>query len=406
MNYLVLDTEATSQYPETAEVLSVAIIDSAGVVLLDTLVRPVRETSWPAAQRIHGIRPADVLRPELPTLAELTPRIADIIRDQEVVIYSASYDSTILSKAFALGPPAAVHCAMLAFAEHEEVREWNDYYSNWRWHKLTSAAYHVGHEWRGKAHDALADCYAARDVWGWLTDPAARAQLAAAKAERVLQQDVDYYLGRVAMYERESNQKRDQELDRINRRRLEPLLGVSFACPPALRAKESAEVFSDELTGYPVDVWNNYGKKLKLPRYGRPGDEPIPKHLVARDDVYFLRPAWEPNDSYQFIKSPPDAIQPAALHHRYWNLGNAFDMRPLFNVRKLVLGVDYVPRTRDYPEGCYSKTALMRQFKLKERQVLQLRPAFLHVSQRYDDYLLYPFSKSDEKDIFTDGGSS
>ena len=54
-----LDIEATGLEPKD-EVVAIGIVDAAGAVRLDTLVRPRRKKTWPRTQRIHGISPADV----------------------------------------------------------------------------------------------------------------------------------------------------------------------------------------------------------------------------------------------------------------------------------------------------------------------------------------------------------
>jgi DNA polymerase-3 subunit epsilon len=381
MSYLVLDTEATDKYPETAEVLSVSIIDNTGVVLLDTLVRPVRHTVWPAAQKIHGITPAQVLRPDLPTLEELNPVIADILRGRVVVIYSAVYDTTILREAFALGPPAEVHCAMLKYAQDEQVAWWDNYHGNWHWHSLVSAAAHVGHQWQGKAHGSLPDCFATRDVWAWCTDPEERARIDAAKEEAYLSREVEYYLARCEMRQAEKDREHDLMLDLTNRHRLEPLLGVSFVCPAYLRAEASADVFCQHLTGYAVRVWERYGEhRLGLPRYDAVNSR-RPKHLVLAREVHLL--------------PKKKTAQPAALYvygYNEQNPGQWLDAHDLYDLGKLRKGIDYVPiyPTADYPEGHYSATALARQFKLKPAVIAKLRPAWLK-STKYLDYLLYQY---------------
>ncbi len=69
-------------------------------------MRPTGSTSWPAAQRIHGISPAEVTA--APALSELLPE---------------------LNRQFA---GARVECAMLRDAAFKG--EWNPYYGNYRWH--------------------------------------------------------------------------------------------------------------------------------------------------------------------------------------------------------------------------------------------------------------------------------
>jgi DNA polymerase-3 subunit epsilon len=47
---------------------------------------------------------------------------------------------------------------MLAYGEYRGI--WNDYFGNWKWHKLSDAAARVGYKLPAgmKAHGALADC--------------------------------------------------------------------------------------------------------------------------------------------------------------------------------------------------------------------------------------------------------
>ena len=61
---------------------------------------------------------------------------------------------------------------------------------------------------------------------------------------------------------------------------------------------------------------------------------------------------------------------------------------PLYSIRKLVLGVDYVPYASEYPEGHYSASTLQKQFKLKRAQLAALWPSYFKSTQ-YLDYLLY-----------------
>lgn len=163
---LYIDTETTGLY-ENDEIVEIAIIDD-NQTLLNTLVKPVNHSSWPEAQEIHGITPAMVS--DAPTYAEIRSQIRNLVKDQDVVIYNADYDSQYLYEE--LKSAASVRCAMLAFAR--EYGEWNDYYENYRWQKLTKAARYVLHKWEGSAHRALADTQATRSVWKYLNDPEER----------------------------------------------------------------------------------------------------------------------------------------------------------------------------------------------------------------------------------------
>lgn len=76
-----LDTETIGLAAGFDEILQIGLVDEAGNVLLDTLVRPTRRTEWPEAEKIHGITPADVA--DAPTQAE--EKAIDDAKRQEAV---------------------------------------------------------------------------------------------------------------------------------------------------------------------------------------------------------------------------------------------------------------------------------------------------------------------------------
>lgn len=86
-----LDTETTGLYAGIDEVLQIGIVADDGRMLMDTLVRPIRVKEWPEAQDIHGIAPTDVV--DAPTLVEVLPQLANILRGTKVVIYNVVRNS-------------------------------------------------------------------------------------------------------------------------------------------------------------------------------------------------------------------------------------------------------------------------------------------------------------------------
>jgi DNA polymerase-3 subunit epsilon len=157
-DFVVLDTETTGL--DNGEICQIAVIDARGVVLLDTLVKPVGRI--PAdATRIHGITDSHVAN--APSWAEVSAQLEKLLTGRDVVIYNATYDRKMMHKsAEAAKLPktdwkqlARFWCAMEAFAE--VYGDWNDYRGNYRWQKLTTAAsyYHVP---TNNAHSALGDC--------------------------------------------------------------------------------------------------------------------------------------------------------------------------------------------------------------------------------------------------------
>lgn len=156
-NFVVLDTETTGI---RGEICQIAIINSSGDVLLDTLVKP--SDSIPSdATRIHGISNADVA--DAPTWADITDRVEELLTGQHVVVYNAKFDrGRMHQSAENAGLPkvdwktfSTWWCAMELFAE--EYGDWNDYHGSYRWQKLSTAATHYGIP-VVDAHTALADC--------------------------------------------------------------------------------------------------------------------------------------------------------------------------------------------------------------------------------------------------------
>lgn len=154
---LYLDCETTGLNPPRDEVVEISIIDDHEAVF-STKVRPRRRKSWPDAQRVHGISPADVARAPAWD-SDLLERIGQLVAGRQVVIYNAAFDTKFFPWGF--WEDSDVQCCMLAFAKWEKRK---------RWRKLTEAADLVGHIWRGAAHGSLADCYATRDVWCFLQE--------------------------------------------------------------------------------------------------------------------------------------------------------------------------------------------------------------------------------------------
>lgn len=156
--FLVLDTETTGLH--RGEICQIAILNHEGNILLNTLVKPMNSIPMDA-YGVHGI--SDEMVQDAPTWAEIAPQVLDIISNQNLVVYNATYDRKMMHQSGeAAGMPriewkehARWYCAMIAFAEH--YGDWNDYHGNYRWQKLSTAAIMSGMDTNG-AHDALVDC--------------------------------------------------------------------------------------------------------------------------------------------------------------------------------------------------------------------------------------------------------
>ncbi|EAT0258082.1 3'-5' exonuclease [Salmonella enterica] len=180
-NAVYLDTEGTGLDPATDAMLEIAIVDDTGAVLVNSLIAPPAGiSSWPEAQRIHGITPAMVAG--APKLAQQAPQIEAAVRGRDVVIYNAEFDTGFLGPL--LDSARSVHCCMEAWSEH--VNEWDSRFGRLRWHRLAAAADSVQFAWPGQKHRALADTLACRAVWRYLHSPQERERVDALIRDRQL----------------------------------------------------------------------------------------------------------------------------------------------------------------------------------------------------------------------------
>lgn len=156
--YVVLDTETTGL--KRGEICQIAIIDQNANILLDTLVKTT-EPIPPAATDIHGISNDDVK--DAPTWSDVAPRVRELLKGRDVVIYNATYDRKMMHQSNEAAGLAAVDYkteanywdAMTLYAEF--WGEWNDYHGNYRWQKLVNACKQQDIP-VAEAHTALGDC--------------------------------------------------------------------------------------------------------------------------------------------------------------------------------------------------------------------------------------------------------
>jgi DNA polymerase III subunit epsilon len=151
-DWVILDTETTGLHD--AEVVDIAIVNSKGEPIVDTLICPTISIPQEVSD-IHGLFDADVA--DAPTFPEIYTNVLSAIARKEVVIYNADFDTRILTGMCRLHglktpflpfvPPVRVSCAMKAYAMW--VGEWSDRRGSYRWQKLD-----------GGNHRALGDCLA------------------------------------------------------------------------------------------------------------------------------------------------------------------------------------------------------------------------------------------------------
>ena len=185
---VTLDTETTG-LGDQDEIVEIAIIDSNGNALLNSLVKPVNPI--PAdATAIHGITNEMVV--DAPDLFQLFDRLSEVLEGRTVLIYNKSYDVRLISQSlyqllnnvkpdyhhlytpqighFTNQLQQNSHCVMELYAEH--YGQWDEFRNQFKWQKLTNAARHFNAD-RPNAHRALADCLMTLDVLrGMATLPA------------------------------------------------------------------------------------------------------------------------------------------------------------------------------------------------------------------------------------------
>ncbi len=163
---LFLDTETTG-LDDRAEIVEIAVIDSQGAVLLESLVRPTRKIPWDVI-RIHGI--TDDMVAGAPTWRELFPRLEEILRGSLVGIYNADFDLRMLSQshlAHGLFFPRNIFesfCIMRLYAQFYGAP---GYYGSPRWHKLEAAARQCGIPLQN-THRARDDALLAKAVFEYI----------------------------------------------------------------------------------------------------------------------------------------------------------------------------------------------------------------------------------------------
>lgn len=156
---ICLDTETTGLEAGYNGIVDLAIISEEGETLFHHLIRPSSKTRWTReASNINGIHPADV-EEEL-TMKDYLPLVQTIIDGADMIVaYNADFDLNFLeAEGVNIPKQMKVSDVMLDFAII--YGEWNSYFHDWKWKKLTTCAAAYHYSWEGKAHGALADALA------------------------------------------------------------------------------------------------------------------------------------------------------------------------------------------------------------------------------------------------------
>lgn len=166
LNPLFLDTETTG-LSDMDEICEIAIVDLAGEVLINTLVRPTKRIP-PGTSAIHGI--TDELVKDAPTFGDLLPRLEQIICGRTILVYNVEFDEGKIERsAVANGCKFSFQFWAQPVEPYEsnwkDVMElyatfygnWNEYHHSYQWQRLSTAARQCGIQVPDQYHRALAD---------------------------------------------------------------------------------------------------------------------------------------------------------------------------------------------------------------------------------------------------------
>ena len=150
-----LDVETTGLDPRTDEVLQFALVRGDGEVSLSRYVRPEHHSSWPLAQRTHGISPSMV--EGCPSLVSLKSEIEEYFEGVDLIVgYNVAFDLLFLQTAGISFGNASVFDVMREFAP--VAGRWDADRQRYAWVSLACCAKYYGVPLR--AHDALGDAQA------------------------------------------------------------------------------------------------------------------------------------------------------------------------------------------------------------------------------------------------------
>lgn len=152
---VVLDFETTGLSSLKDEILQVSVIDQCGNVLINEYCKPKNLNEWEEAEEIHNISPK-MVKDKKP-FEEYINILSDILTNaDEIIIYNVNFEKGFLNK-YGVQFNDNFYDLMIKFAEI--YGEWNDYWGNYTWQKLSTCCTYFGYYLKN-AHDSLEDCKA------------------------------------------------------------------------------------------------------------------------------------------------------------------------------------------------------------------------------------------------------
>ena len=168
-NPVFLDTETTG-LDSSAEIIEIAVVDSGGTTLMNTLVRPLNPIPREAS-RVHGI--TDEMTRNAPMWISLWQELRGIFYGRLLAIYNAEFDLRMIDQTNRKSgltrwqpglPPVDI---MRIFADYRSV--WDQSRNANKFFRLEEAGKHLGIT-IPNSHRALEDTLLAREVLNNIAD--------------------------------------------------------------------------------------------------------------------------------------------------------------------------------------------------------------------------------------------
>ncbi len=141
---IYIDTETTG-FEISDMLVEIAILDTDGGVLFESLVKPTKSIPEPAF-RVHGI--TDLHVASALSWPEVWPEVQKVMRGRVAAFFNAEFDLKMIRQSCGLTgvpweyPLEDDFCVMELFARY--YGEWNQYRGSYRWKNLTFAGNYFG----------------------------------------------------------------------------------------------------------------------------------------------------------------------------------------------------------------------------------------------------------------------
>lgn len=162
---LYVDVETTGLDCLRDEILSLAVVDDAGTVLLNRHFSPVWATAWPAAQAVHGISPDFLKETGAKPFVGSRGEIRRLLEGQVLCAYNVAFDSGFLYSHGVEVRPQNLRCCMRRFAIRYGEPSTKPYHADGHKYLKLDYAAEILNLGGFEKHTALADAQMCRQIW-------------------------------------------------------------------------------------------------------------------------------------------------------------------------------------------------------------------------------------------------